>query len=180
VEASQLPPTDYADALARLHAGLRTIDMTLPHISDRIATTQDWASQRDVNPELADVDRALIVDTLADLGSAIAGRGTDQVLHGEPHPWNVLRTSDGPRFIDFENTARGPIEYDLGWVPRAVSECYPGADQALVDDCRGIVVAIIAAHHWRADDEHPGARQTRFEFLEHLRAGPPWLWLNGD
>lgn len=40
----------------------------------------------------------------------------EQLLYGEPHPWNMLYTENGPLFIDFENTAHGPVEYDLGWV----------------------------------------------------------------
>ena len=87
---------------------------------------QDVAS-RDVTPDLADTDRALLADTLRDLRRSIADRrAPEQLLHGEPHPWNVLDTKDGPLFIDFENSARGPVEYDLAWVPDEVSERYPG------------------------------------------------------
>ncbi|WP_246486099.1 hypothetical protein [Kribbella qitaiheensis] len=50
---------------------------------------------------------------------------------------NILNTKNGPLFIDFENTARGPVEYDLAWVPREVSQHYPDADQDLVGECRG-------------------------------------------
>ena len=56
------------------------------------------------------------------------------------------RHEERTAFIDFENTARGPVEYDLAWVPNEVSKRYPGVDQGLVDDCRGMVLAIIAAH----------------------------------
>ena len=32
-----LPPAEYAQALERLHAGLRQIDVTTPHFMDRVA-----------------------------------------------------------------------------------------------------------------------------------------------
>ena len=120
-------------------------------------------------------DRALLADTLRDLRRSIVNRrAAEQLLHGEPHPWNVLNTKNGPLFIDFENTARGPVEYDLAWVPKEVSERYPDADQELVGECRGVVLAIIAAHRWRRDDQHPSGRQSGVAFLNALRDGPPW------
>ncbi|MFI7588870.1 phosphotransferase family protein [Spongisporangium articulatum] len=34
-------------------------------------------------------------------------------LHGDAHPGNLLRTPDGLRWTDFEDTWRGPLEWDL-------------------------------------------------------------------
>lgn len=173
--SQELPPAGYAHALVRLHAGMRQVDVSTPHFMDRVTDTQQWVSSRDVTPELADGDRELLVNTLGSLGRSIADRGAaEQLLHGEPHPWNILRTKDGPFFIDFENAARGPIEYDLAWVPEEVSERYAGADQELVGECRGIMLAIVAAHRWRRDDQHP-SHQARAEWLSAVRQGPPWL-----
>jgi hypothetical protein len=170
-----LPPAEYARALGRLHAGLRQIDVTTPHVMDRVAAVQQDVASLDVTPDLADADRTLLSDTLRDLRRSIADRRPpEQLLHGEPHPWNVLNTKDGPLFIDFENTSRGPVEYDLAWVPKEVCDLYPDADQDLVGDCRGVVMAIITMHRWRRDDEHPSGRQGGVAFLKALRDGPPW------
>ncbi|GAA2757390.1 aminoglycoside phosphotransferase family protein [Actinopolymorpha rutila] len=170
-----LPPAEYAHALGRLHAGLRQIDVTMPHFMDRVAETQQDVANRDVTPDLTDTDRALLANMLRDLRGSIVDRGApEQLLHGEPHPGNVLDTNNGPLFIDFENTAHGPVEYDLAWVPKAVSDRYPKADQDLVDECRGLVLAIVAMHRWRLGDQHPSGRRSGVAFLDVLRAGPPW------
>jgi aminoglycoside phosphotransferase (APT) family kinase protein len=170
-----LLPVEYAQGLRRLHAGLRPIDVSVPHFLDRVAATQDDVADRAVTPDLAETDRALLADTLADLGRSIADRRVaEQVLHGEPHEGNVLVTSEGPLFIDFENTCRGPVEYDLAWVPGEVSERYPDADRDVLDDCRGVVLAIIAMHRWSRDDQHPSGRASGVAFLDVLRTGPPW------
>lgn len=171
----ELPPADYAHALERLHAGMRQINITTPHFMDRVADTQQVVASRDVTPELADADRELLATTLGNLRRSIVDRGaTEQLLHGEPHPWNVLSTKNGPLFIDFENSARGPVEFDLAWVPQEVSEHYPDADQELVGECRGLMLAIVAACRWRRDDQHPSGRRSGMEFLSALREGPPW------
>ncbi len=172
---SDVAPADYAHALQRLHAAMRQIDVTTPHFMDRVADTQHWVASRDVTPELTDADRELLADTLGNLRRSIIDRGAaEQLLHGEPHEWNVLNTRHGPLFIDFENCVRGPTEYDLAWVPEQVSEHYPNADQELLGECRGLMLAIVAAHFWRPDSEHPNARQGRAEFLNGVRDGPPW------
>ncbi|MBO0879835.1 MAG: aminoglycoside phosphotransferase family protein [Mycobacterium sp.] len=170
-----LPPSEYVRALARLHAGLRRIEITTPYFMDRVAATQRDVASRDVTPDLADTDRALLAGTLRDLGRSIVNRhAAEQLLHGEPHPGNILDTKNGPLFIDFENTAHGPVEYDLAWVPSEVSQHYPDADQDLVGECRGVVLAIIATHRWSRDDQHPSGRESGVAFLHALREGPPW------
>jgi aminoglycoside phosphotransferase (APT) family kinase protein len=169
-----LPPAEYAQALERLHAGLRQIELTTPHFMERVAETEQWAASRDVTPDLNATDRALLVNALRDLGESVVNRrAAEQLLHGEPHPDNVLDTKHGPLFIDFENTTRGPVEYDLAWVPTEVSDRYPDIDPDLLDECRGIVLAIIAVSHSRRDDQHPG--NTRIaEWVSAVRDGPPW------
>lgn len=168
--ASELRPSDYALALERLHGALGRVDLAAPLFTDRLEMIRRWLADGDATPDLADEDRRLLVDRL----ETPRRLGTEQLLHGEPHPWNVLATPSGPRFIDFENCARGPVEYDLAWVPQEVSERYRDADQELVGECRALVLALIAAHRWRHDDQHPSGRPSGVAFLEVLRAGPPW------
>jgi aminoglycoside phosphotransferase (APT) family kinase protein len=170
-----LPPVEYAQLLGRLHGGLRQIDVAVPHFMERVAVSQQDIVSRDVTPDLSETDRELLANTLRDLGASIVNRGAaEQLLHGEPHPGNVFNTKNGPLLIDFENTVRGPVEFDLAWVPKEVSERYPDADQNLVGECRGAALAIIAMHRWSRDDRHPSGRQSGVAFLNALRDGPPW------
>jgi aminoglycoside phosphotransferase (APT) family kinase protein len=175
VHSAELAPADYADALERLHSALRQVDVNAPHFTDRLAEIRRWLANPDVTPELTDEDRQLLAERITNPRPLfLDGGAAEQLLHGEPHPWNVLVTNDGPLFIDFENGARGPVEFDLAWVPSAVSERYRDADQDLIAEYRGIVLALIAAHRWRRDDQHPSGRQSGIAFLNVLREGPPW------
>jgi hypothetical protein len=58
---SRVPlPTEYAPALARLHAGLRRVEVTAPHVLDRVAATRRDVASREITPDLPDPDRALL------------------------------------------------------------------------------------------------------------------------
>jgi hypothetical protein len=172
-------PADYAKALERLHAGMREVDVPSPRFTDRIAEAEDVVAKPELSPELADADRAFLSSTLGSLRRAIEARGTvEQLLHGEPHPGNVLSTTNGPLFIDLETCCRGPVEFDLAHLPETVSAHYPDLDHALLDECRQLVLAMVAAWRWERGDEFPNGRRFGEEFLRLLREGPPWPTLD--
>ncbi|TWT12970.1 phosphotransferase family protein [Reyranella sp. CPCC 100927] len=168
-------PADYANALSRLHIGMRKIEITAPHFTDRVAEAEQLVVNHHQTPELADVDRAFLIGMLKSLRRTIVDRGAaEQLLHGEPHPGNVLSTTFGPLFIDLETCCRGPIEFDLAHVPEAVIEHYPGVDQVLLGECRALVLAMVAAWRWDAGDQFPNGRLWAQRFIRTLRKGAPW------
>jgi Phosphotransferase enzyme family len=173
--ARELSPAAYADALSRLHAGMQQIDVSTPHFTDRIREAQVVVENAVRTPELADANRTLLLDTLSNAMRAIGGRSIEeQLLHGEPHPGNVLNTRSGPLFIDLETCCRGPVEFDLAHVPEEVSQRYPNVDQLLLQDCRLLVLAMVAAWRFDPGDQLPSGRQAALELLAALRAGPPY------
>jgi aminoglycoside phosphotransferase (APT) family kinase protein len=179
VTPREVAPADYASALARLHAGMRQVDVTTPHFTDRVAEAQQLVAGRDRTPALADADRELLSDALRGIGRTIADRGAaEQLLHGEPHPGNVLSTKNGPLVIDLETCCRGPVEFDLAHAPEEVVEHYLDADQELLGECRGLVLAMVAAWRWDAGDQFPNGRLAGRELLGALRTGPPWPTLD--
>jgi len=178
VAPREVSPADYAHALERLHAGMRHLDVTTPHFTDRVAEAQRLVASRDHTPALPDTDRQLLSATLRSRRRAIGEIGDrgagQQLLHGEPHPGNVLSTKYGPLFIDLETCCRGPVEFDLVHVPEEVSERYPDADQELLGQCRVLVLAMVAAWRWDRDDQFPDGRRAARELVSALRQGPPW------
>jgi phosphotransferase family enzyme len=175
----EVSPAGYADALERLHAGMRKLDITTLHFTDRVAEAQQLVASRDLTPALAEADRDLLGNTLRSLRRAICdGGAAEQLLHGEPHPGNVLSTKNGPLFIDLETCCRGPVEFDLAHVPEEVSERYPSAHQELLRECRGLVLAMVAAWRWDPGDQLPDGQRAARELLNALRQGPPWPTLD--
>ena len=171
VSPRDVTPAEYAQALERLHAGMRGIDFTAPHFTDRVAEAQWLVGNRAHTPELGDADRELLSNTLRKLRWAIGQRGAaEQLLHGEPHPGNLLRTKNGLLFADLETCCRGPVEFDVAHVPEEVSEHYPDADRDLLGECRVLMLAMIAAWRWDRDDQFPNGRRMGTELLSQVRA----------
>ncbi|MGW1714655.1 phosphotransferase [Streptomyces sp. NPDC002156] len=165
---SEIAPADYADAFLRHHAALRRIDLDAPHFTDRVAAALREVNDRERSPELPDSDRALLSDTLGGL-STVAKTG-EQLLHGEPHPGNLLNTRRGPLFVDLATCCRGPIEFDLAHAPEEVGKHYPGADHALIHRCRALNWAMFSAWRWRREDQMPDRDHWRAAGLDHVRA----------
>jgi hypothetical protein len=172
-------PAEYANALHRLHEGMRKVDMPSPRFTDRITEAEAIVANKDLSPNLFDADRAFLSGRLGSLRQAIEDRkATEQLLHGEPHPGNLLSTKNGPLFIDFETCCRGPVEFDLAHVPAAVCEHYPDVDHELLDDCRQLVLAMVAAWRWDRGDQFPNGKYFGEELIRLLRAGSPWPTLD--
>ncbi len=91
----------------------------------------------------------------------------------------MLRTKNGPLFIDLETCCRGPVEFDLAHVPQEVSDRHPDADQDLLRECRLLVLAMVAAWRWDPGDQLPNGQRAARELLNALREGPPYPALDG-
>ena len=117
---------------AELHAGLAGYPAPLPFLTpfteaapgmfDRLAPS-DLLSSKDI-----DRVRGQFADVSAVLGSAaaFAARHPDigvQALQGDAPSHNVIRTTSGVKFADFEDVCVGPVEWDLAMLgPEAVAE----------------------------------------------------------
>ena len=175
----ELPPDAYANALLRLHQAMKRVDLPTPHFIDRVNEAEEIVGNRERTPALRESDRVLLTRTLSSVTRAISERGAvEQLLHGEPHAGNVLNTASGPLFIDLETACRGPVEFDLAHVPQDVSAGYRDIDQELLDQCRMLVLAMVAAWRLEPGDQLPNGEQAAAELLAALRAGPPYPTLD--
>jgi len=167
----EITPATYADALLRLHAAFRQTSLAAPHVTERIAGAQREVADRARTPELPGPDRELLSTTLSRLSRSVSRSGAgEQLLHGEPHPGNLLRTREGPLFVDLETCVRGPVEFDVAHAPEEVAGHYPGADPGLIDQCRTLTWALVATWRWSDDDQFPNRAYWRTEALNRVRA----------
>jgi len=123
-------------------------------------------------PAMIDADRKFLSKALGKLKSdAARGVGREQVLHGEPHSDNLLRTREGLLFTDFEACCRGPVEFDVADVPEEIETHYRGLDTRLLQTCRLLVLAMVATWCWAGYDDHENLRRAAPQLLDELRAG---------
>ena len=175
VPVGDIATAEYARALEHLHAGMRRVDADAPHFTDRVNEAETIVRDRSRSPELSDADRILLANSLRSLRRDIVERSADeQLLHGEPHGGNLLKTPSGLRFIDLETCCYGPVEFDIAHAPDEVGDHYALANRLLLRDCRLLVLAMVAA--WRADrdDELPNRREMLERLLSELRLSGGW------
>jgi hypothetical protein len=98
---------------------------------------------------MAAIDLEFLRSTFVDLRSQFDDRPLSQrSLHGEPHAGNRLRTSSGIRWIDFENACRGPVEWDLAFLPERAWTVFEDVDMALLGLMRALAQAQVATWCW--------------------------------
>jgi hypothetical protein len=181
VPPQQISPDEYANALMRLHAGMRQVDLTgdwLPHFTERVDEAQRLVDDPANVPEIAGADRELLGTALRRMRGEITDRGaSEQLLHGEPHPGNVVRTTSGLLFVDLETCCRGPVEFDIAHAaingsgpPIEVGALYAGADQSLVRQCWILMLAMISAWRCEPGDSLPNGRALAMDWIGQLRA----------
>ena len=181
VPPHDIAPDEYANALEQLHARMRRagprVD-SIPHFTDRVDEAQRLVDDATSQPWIAGTDRELLAATLRQMRSIILDRGApEQLLHGEPHPGNVLRSRDRLLFVDLETCCRGPVEFDIahatinaGRPPTDVAAYYPGADQSVVYACWILMLAMAAAWRCEPGDDLPNGRAMAMTWIRQLRA----------
>ncbi len=178
VGPSTIAPTEFAGALDRLHDRMRAADLfglSLPSVLDRVAEAEALLDDPTNNPAIDRSDRELLTTAIEASRRAIV-ESEHQPIHGEPHPGNVIRTSDGLLFVDFESCCRGPIEFDLAHAaadasapPLDVAAAYRDADGDLVRQCWILGLALATAWRCDPDDDLPDGMERARGWLSDLR-----------
>jgi hypothetical protein len=167
-------PEEVGPLLAELHHHLRDFPGDLPdappldvpliveHLRESL-TAEGLLTEDDLAGMLAAHER---------VQRAIAATGDERLpLHGDAHPANLLFTTQGPMWTDFEDAWRGPIEWDLVCLAttgrldgRAAVATYPDApdDAALAPYLegrllQGLAWSFVYQHHFPSDERRSHA-----------------------
>ncbi|HEX5120646.1 MAG TPA: phosphotransferase [Pseudonocardiaceae bacterium] len=146
-------PAEFGPLLAELHAVMADYPGELP--TDSLLSDVPLA----VN-YLRSVGDTVLPDALIEDAAKLTLTGRAVPLHGDAHPGNLLATADGPVWTDFEDTWRGPVEWDLACLaatgrldgPAAVA-AYPHDPAALgpfpaARRLHGLVWSAVFHHHF--------------------------------
>ncbi|SHE75800.1 phosphotransferase enzyme family protein [Streptoalloteichus hindustanus] len=108
---STVDPEGLGRSLRRLHEALADYRGALPE-RGLIDEARAWLDRPDVAAPARDLAglRAVHADVVDRLGELAP---PTRALHGDAHSGNVLVTARGPLWTDFEDSFRGPVEWDL-------------------------------------------------------------------
>jgi len=114
--------SDTGPHLRELHVELRSYPGELRYLSPFTEIPQ-WLDEVERWHALSDADLATLRRGYFEVAAQIDSLGlTEQPLHGDAHKKNVLKTSRGLVWTDFEDACRGPIEWDLACYVRTSGE----------------------------------------------------------
>jgi hypothetical protein len=119
-----------------------TLWTRLDHKSDDIAVPGSMVGQ---SPHV--LHDALSICDLSCPASGSGWMGPDR-LHGEPHPGNYVSASAGLRWIDLESVCRGPLEWDLAFLPATARELFSDVDRYLLSLLEMLNSARVATWCW--------------------------------
>jgi hypothetical protein len=164
----QLGPKDHAErfgrALRELHEALAPYDGDLAGFADLGRDIERLRRALRPSAELSAERIDSLGERLAALRETLFGAPLAvQALHGDASVGNLLRTPGGLLWNDFEDTFRGPVQWDVsGYM---ISLEWRGADDAFVDRAldayggldRAALAPFTAGHHlydeiWKAYD----------------------------
>jgi hypothetical protein len=122
---------------AELHAALRGCPLQLPFLAPLVhgvpaclaflERNRGWIASADLERARTEWGQlAPLLSSEQAFVRAFPGARL-QVIHGDAPAYNLIRTAHGPLFADFEDTTRGPVEWDLAGFGPAAAAAYDAA-----------------------------------------------------
>lgn len=111
VVSAAVPPQVMGATLQQCHQALRSFSETLSPLAI-LDESLDLLDAPSLSSQLSTADRRLLRDCLKSGRAQLSGL-TFQALHGDAHEGNLLPTTSGVLWTDWEDTFSGPVEWDL-------------------------------------------------------------------
>jgi Ser/Thr protein kinase RdoA (MazF antagonist) len=185
IRVHTIPPRQAAKSLREIHELLRDFrgdlePLAIFHETERVAAL---VRERGIVAPADAVLLASLATTARERAAALDN--PSQPLHGDANLMNVGRTPDGLRWLDFEDTFLGPVEWDVACVTqeggvratesalRAYGAVDPDALEVMAE-ARAVQVMVWAVF---MGERHPQLRDWSDRrlagFLEERRRRPP-------
>jgi Ser/Thr protein kinase RdoA (MazF antagonist) len=166
-------PADVGKSLSEVHDALDFYEGELPSFLQKLESSRALLSDEVRTKALSPENRCFLraaFDALMDELTSCDYRV--QRIHGEPHGTNRLTTPEGVRWIDFEGSCVGPVEWDLAFVPQRAFMAFPPPDEPLLELLRTLISARVATLCWERYDV-PALRWHAEFHLEQVRSRSP-------
>jgi hypothetical protein len=164
--------TSAAEALRRVHDALADFPGALPSFRIKIDECRTILENGLALPALIAADRTFLLMVYDRIIASLDALPVKFVpIHGDAGLENVLITSDGARWNDFEDTSLGPREWDIGWLPDIDLAVFGSINHDLLSvlsDLRSLCVSVWCWTKYdmpekrEAADYHLGYLKERF------------------
>jgi Ser/Thr protein kinase RdoA (MazF antagonist) len=161
------------EALRLVHAALADMAPELPPLGGTIDRANRLLQDSTTTPSLTAADRALVRRAHERLMPLVTALGEATALHAEPHDGNIVWRPDGPVLIDFEAACRGPVEWDLAYLPPAALGAFPGRDDEAIASLRAGHSFCVAA--WCLANPDPTPELTEAAAIHWDALHRSWL-----
>lgn len=159
-----------AEGLREIHAALSSYSGRLPSFEVAVDACRRLLKEETELPALATADKHFLLTEHDRLRRLLAAEAIAPVaLHGDPHLGNVLMTSSGPRWTDWESACLGPLEWDLACLPETALAIVPVVNAELLAVLRDLRSVCVAVWCWAEPDRAPEKRQAAEYHLGRLR-----------
>ena len=159
-----------AEGLREIHGALGTYPRQLPSFEVAVDACRRLLQEEAGLPALATPDKHFLLTEHDRLRRLLAAATIAPVaLHGDPHLGNVLMTSTGPRWTDWESACIGPVEWDLACLPETAPAIVPPVNAELLAVLRDLRSVCVAVWCWAEPDRAPEKRQAAEYHLRRLR-----------
>ena len=170
---AQPPGSMVGESLLRVHEALSLCDVRPPSFRVGLQRARTALSDDRRVAALPTADRAFLRDAFDDLLDRLDGRTLDlRTLHGEPHDGNRVVTRSGCVWIDFEAACRGPLEWDLAFLPDDARAAFGDVDRELLELCATLNSARVATWCW-VQARFPEMRWHAAHHLAVVRSARP-------
>jgi Ser/Thr protein kinase RdoA (MazF antagonist) len=157
------------ESLRAVHEALALCDIELPDFRVGVSGARRALFDDQLMAALGREDLAFLRRAYESLSEQIELEAfVMRPLHGEPHDGNRILNADGLRWFDFENACRGPLEWDLTFVPVDVRATFPDVDTDLLGLLSVLNSALVATWCW-VQARFPEMRRHGEHHLEQVR-----------
>lgn len=157
------------ESLSRVHEARCLSNATLPSFRVGLERARHALSDDLQVQALVHADRTFLRAAFDDLLAELDDRALEErPLHGEPHDGNYLVTPVGLRWIDFESACRGPLEWDLAFLPEDARAVFGAVDRDLSELLEALNSARVATWCW-VQARFPEMRRHGEHHLEVVR-----------
>jgi hypothetical protein len=158
-----------AAALRCVHDGLADYPGQLPSFMVKIGKCRALLQRPSALPGLAAADRRFLLAVYDRILASLQAMPLTLVpIHGDAGPHNVLMTSEGARYGDFEDISLGPREWDVGWLPDADLSAFEPINRDLLSSLADLRSLCVSVWCW-AEYGMPEKKEAAEYHLEYLK-----------